>query len=65
MRFDAGRVFEARGKEMNYVKEKQVWKKIPRRKAISQGWKMIKTRWIDMNKGDDQNLVYRSRLVGK
>ena len=28
-------------------------------------WKIIKTRWIDINKGDDDNPVYRSRLVGK
>ena len=26
---------------------------------------MIKTRWKDINKGDDDNLVYRGRLVGK
>ena len=26
---------------------------------------MIKTRWIGINKGDDDNPVYRSRLVGK
>ena len=25
----------------------------------------IKARWIDINKGDDDNPVYRSRLVGK
>ena len=28
-------------------------------------WKIIRTRWIDINKGDDENPVYRSRLVGK
>ena len=28
-------------------------------------WKVIKTRLIDNNKGDDDNPVYRSRLVGK
>ena len=27
--------------------------------------KIIKTRWIDINKGDDLNPIYRSRLVGK
>ena len=26
---------------------------------------MIKTRWININKGDDRNPNYRSRLVGK
>ena len=28
-------------------------------------WKIIRTRWIDINKGDDENPNYRSRLVGK
>ena len=37
----------------------------PRKQAQAQGWKVIKTRWIDINKGDDANPVYRSRLVGK
>ena len=35
-----------------------------RRQAIANGWKVIKTRWTDINKGDDVNPVYRSRLVG-
>ena len=26
---------------------------------------MVQTRWIDVNKGDDDNPIYRSRLVGK
>ena len=29
------------------------------------GYKIIKTRWIDINKGDDENPVYRSRFVAK
>ena len=29
------------------------------------GWKIIKSRWIDINKGDDTAALYRSRLVGK
>ena len=29
------------------------------------GGKIIGTRWIDVNKGDEKNPVYRSRLVGK
>ena len=31
----------------------------------SQGWKVIKTRWIDADKGDEENPNYRARLVGK
>ena len=50
---------------MDYVRKMRVWKKIPRRTAQSRGWKVIQIRWIDINKGDDTNPVYRSRLVGK
>ena len=46
------------------MRDMKVWTKIPRRMAQARGWKMIKTRWIDINKGDDENPVYRSRLVG-
>ena len=65
MKLEAGKVKEARQKEMQYVKDKGVWTKIPRAVAQARGWKIVKTRWIDINKGDDENPVYRSRLVGK
>ena len=65
MRLDAQKVIEARGKEIQYVRDMKVWKKIPRRQAQARGMKVIKTRWIDINKGDDANPIYRSRLVGK
>ena len=64
MRLKADQVIEARDKEMKYVRDMKVWTKIPRRMAQARGWKIIKTRWIDINKGDDENPVYRSRLVG-
>ena len=47
------------------VKDKQVWDKIPRAEAKSNGWKVLKARWIDINKGDDESPNYRSRLVAK
>ena len=45
--------------------KKRVYDKIHRQYAMRNKWKVIKTRWIDINKGDDDNPVYRSRLVGK
>ena len=65
MRLDAGMVIEARAREVQYVKDKRVYTSITRKEAQAKGWKVIKTRWIDINKGDDNNPVYRSRLVGK
>ena len=58
-------VKRARLKEIEYIKKKRVYVKIPRNKAIANGWKIIKTRWIDVNKGDEKNPQYRSRFVGK
>ena len=65
MKLHAGKVTEARGKEIECIKDKGVWTKIPRQMAIAKGWKIVKTRWIDINKGNGENPVYRSRLVGK
>ena len=65
MKLDAGKVVEARAKEVTYLRDKRVYDKIPRHQAVRNKWMIIRTRWIDINKGDDENPVYRSRLVGK
>ena len=62
---DPQEVRRARLKEMEYVKNKQVWEKIDRQEAIRQGWPIVDTRWIDVNKGDVQNPNHRSRFVAK
>ena len=62
---EAGKVVEARSKEVQYIQGKRVYGKIPRQQALRKGWNIIKTRWIGINEGDDANPVYRSRLVGK
>ena len=51
--------------EIGYAKKKNVWTKIRRSEAVRQGWRVIKTKWIDINKGDTKNPIYRSRFVGK
>ena len=65
MRLDGQKVMEARGKEVDYIRGKKVWIKIPRSTAVAKGIKIVKGRWIDINKGDDENPMYRSRYVGK
>ena len=62
---DPQEVRRARLKEMDYVRGKQVWDKIDRQEAMRQGWPIVDTRWIDVNKGDVQNPNHRSRLVAK
>ena len=65
MTLDGNAVMEARRKELEYINKKNVWKKIPRHVAMQSQWKVISTRWVDINKGDDERPVHRSRLVGK
>ena len=59
-------VHEARAKEMQYFRSKGVWTKRPRREARhATGRPPISVRWVDVNKGDDLNPRYRSRLVAR
>ena len=62
---DAKEVRAARMTEIGYARRKNVWTKIRRSEAVRRGWKIIKTKWIDINKGDAKNPMYRSRFVGK
>ena len=62
---DGRMVAKARMQELGYVKDKKVWVKITRKEAIRRGMKIIKTRWIDINKGDVEDPNYRSRFVAK
>ena len=62
---DGKKVRQARLKEIGYVHEKKVWRKMKRSEAIRRGIKIVDTRWIDINKGDTENPVFRSRLVAK
>ena len=58
---DPNNVVETRKVEIGYAEKKPA----PGWLAKQKGWKVIKSRWIDINKGGDENLNYRSRMVGK
>ena len=62
---DPKEVRRARLKEIQYIKDKKVWRKIPRQEALRRGYKIVKGRWIDVNEGDSTNWKYRSRYVAK
>jgi hypothetical protein len=65
-RLRADLVRAARREEMEYFAAKNVWKKVPRSWAKEmQGKPPITVKWIDTNKGDDDNPNYRSRLVAR
>jgi len=56
----------ARHQELKYFADKGVWKKVPVAEARRRNGKApISVRWIDINKGDDANPRYRSRLVAR
>jgi hypothetical protein len=42
-----------------------VYHKVPRKTMQQHGGRTIGTRWIDINKGDEESPECRSRLVGK
>jgi len=59
-------VHEARQKELEYFHTKGVWIKRPKGEAkMRTGRAAISVRWVDVNKGDDLNPRYRSRLVAR
>ena len=55
----------ARNKEIGYVREKGVYVRMKRTEANKRGIRVVGTRWIDHNKGDEDNEDIRSRLVAK
>ena len=57
-------VQQARRDEIKIIETMKVWEKIPR-SQIPAGMKTIGTRWVDVNKQDEENPLYRSRLVGQ
>ena len=65
MSLDAGKVREARRKEVGFIRDKKVYNNIPIIHATRSGWDIIRTGWIDINKGDDVTPNYGSRLVAK
>ena len=53
----------ARLKEIEFIHKKGVHTKISRTDAIRKGIRILRTRWVDVNKGDRVNTNHRSRFV--
>lgn len=63
---DPGLVRAARAEGMQYVREFSVYDKVTLKECRNKTGKgTIAVRWVDINKGDDVNPDYRSRLVAK
>ena len=54
-------VTKARAEEMGVIAEMKIWDVVDRPKNM----RVIGTRWVDVNKGDEANPYYRSRLVAQ
>ena len=53
---------DARMLEIEFFRRMKVYTKVPRHQA--NGQKVIRTKWLDIDKGDAGQPNYRSRLVG-
>ena len=63
---DPKMVRKARAAEIEYVRTMKLYTKVPIEECIKIiGKQPIAVRWIDVNKQDEANPLYRSRLVGK
>ena len=63
---DPKMVRNARKDEIDYVRSMKLYTKVPISECLAKtGKQPIAVRWIDVNKQDAANPLYRSRLVGK
>ena len=58
-------VIQARRTELECFRRTKVYSKVGRKEALIRGKAVILVRWIDINKGDNVNVNYRSRRVAK
>jgi hypothetical protein len=63
---DVVKVRTARSVEMKFVQDQKIWKYGSKAERLQvTGRAPAKTMWLDANKGDDENEVYRSQLDAK
>ena len=59
-------VYAARMEEVGFIRNMKLYAKVPISECYAKTGKgPISTRWIDINKGDDEFEEYRSRLVAQ
>ena len=60
------KVQEARGEEIREMRRRNIYTKVPVKECYEKtGKKPIGVKFVDVNKGDEVNPNYRSRLVAK
>jgi hypothetical protein len=63
---DSEKVVESRGEEVNYMKNKGVWREVDEEEC----WRVtgkapITVKWVDTDKGSEESPLIRSRLVAR
>ncbi len=58
-------VMAARQEELEWIRSEGIYRKVPLRVCLERGFKPIDTKWLDINKGDDNEPNYRSRMVAR
>lgn len=59
----AAGVTKARMEEIKCIRKIKLYNKVPRQVAIDRGKQILPVRWVDVNKGDEQKMKLRSRIV--
>ena len=62
-RLDREEVRKARMEEVGYMRRKGLWEEVPRSSAL--GHRIVSVKWVDTNKGTDEEPMVRSRLVAR
>ena len=60
---NAEMVLKAREVETQFFKRMGVYEYATRQDMLNKGCKPVRTKWVDVNKGDTSRPLYRSRLV--
>ena len=63
LKLDPREVLKAWLEELAWMRQKGVYNKITRNEAKRRGMNIVRSRWVDINKGDDEKRNYRSRVV--
>ena len=58
-------VQKARQEELDWLRREEVYERVPKSQCEEKGAKLLKLKWLDINKGDEARPKIRSRIVTK
>ena len=61
-----GKVREARKEEVGFMQTRNIWSEVPTKECWDKtGRRPVSVRWVDVNKGGEERMEVRSRLVAR